>query len=407
MSRRETLLITRRRLRGRRLRSVLTILSLVIGVSGVILLVACGQGVTNSVNERVETVANAISIVPKTADVPGGPRARDLTDADADALLDAPDVATVTPSINSSGMVISTGTVKLLSAITIGTTETWAATNNRALTVGSFFNQTQAREAARVAVIGPTAASTLFGDAAAALNQTVQINHVSFRVIGVLASHGQQVDNTVVVPLETDRRYIVGTGVGNSGNTLNQITVQATGQATVPAAIEQVTGILDTRHRISDPSLRDFQVQSLGDRLQTFDQIVRIVVLFTSVIAVILLLVGGIGVLNIMLASVTERTREVSADKASGATKRGIRKQVLIESILLAGFGGLIGVGVGVGLVFLIQAVAPTFDPSGALAGFTPVLSVEAVVLAFAISLMIGLIAGSYPAYRATRPLPS
>jgi putative ABC transport system permease protein len=390
-----------RGLRAHRLRSALTMLSLIIGVSAVILLVACGYGVKNSVNARVETMANVIGIVPKAADVPGGPPARNLTDADASALQNAPDVATVTPSINSSGIILATGTVKLVSGSTVGTTESWPATNNRVLAAGSFFDQTQVHQAARVTVVGPTVASTLFGDAAAALNQTVQINHVPFRVIGVMASYGQQEDNTAVVPLATARRYIVGTG-----NTLNGITAQATQQAAVPAAMAQIAGILDERHHITDSRLRDFQIQSLGHRLQTFNQIVRILVLFIPVIAVILLLVGGIGVLNIMLASVTERIREVSIRETSDATSRAILKQVLIESIVLAGLGGLIGVGVGIGLILLIQAVAPAFDPSGALAGFTPVLSVQPLVVAFAISLMIGLIAGSYPAYRAARLLP-
>jgi putative ABC transport system permease protein len=408
MSRREALLNARRRLRARRRRSALTMLSLVIGVSAVILLVACGYGVKNAVNARTETVANNFSIVPATANVPGGPNPRNLTDADASALQDAPAVATITPSINSSGMVIATPTVKLISATTIGTTNIWAETNNRVLTAGSFFDQRQVREATRVAVVGPTVASTLFGDPTAALNQTIQINHVPFRIIGVMASYGQQLDNTAVVPLETDRRYIVGYGAGTgTGNILNQIAVQASEQSAVPTAINQVTRILDTRHHISDPLLRDFQIQSLGDRLQTFNQIVHIVFLFTLAIAVILLIVGGIGVLNIMLASVTERTREIGTQQANGVTNGAIRKKVLTESIVLAGLGGLIGVGVGIGLTFLIQVVAPIFDSSGALAGFTPVLSVPAVVLAFAISLMIGLIAGSYPAYRATRPLPS
>lgn len=405
MSLRETLLIALGGLRAHRLRSALTMFSLIVGVSAVILLVACGYGVKNSVDARVETVADSIAIVPTTADVLGGPPARNLTDADASALQDAPDVATVAPSINSSGAVIATGTVKLLSATTIGTTEIWAATNNRALTAGSFFDQTQAREAARVAVVGPTVASTLFGSPAAALNQTIQINHVPFQIIGVMASYGRQLDNTAVMPLDTDRRYIVGYGMG-TGNTLNEITVQASQQATVPAAMDQVTRILDTRHHITDPRLRDFQIQSLGNRLQTFNQIVRILVLFTPVIAVILLVVGGIGILNIMLASVTERTREVSIQESDSTTSRAILKQVLIESIVLAGLGGLIGVGVGIALVFLVKTVAPAIDPSGALAGFSPVLSVPPVVLAFAISLMIGLIAGSYPAYRAARLHP-
>ncbi|HVQ97369.1 MAG TPA: ABC transporter permease [Mycobacterium sp.] len=401
MSRREAL----RGLRAHRLRSALTMFSHIIGVSAVILLVACGYGVKNSIDARVETMANDFAIVPTTADVLGGPAARNLTDADASALQDAPDVATVTPSIYSSGMTIATGTVKLLSGTTIGTTDVWAAMNNRVLTAGSFFDQTQAREAARLAVVGPTVASTLFGDPAAALGQAIQINHVTFRVIGVMASYGRQLDNTVVVPLGTARRYIVGYGMG-TGSTLNEITVQAPQQAAVPTAMAQVTRILDTRHHITDPRLRDFQIQSLGARLQTFNQIVRILVLFIPAIAVILLVVGGIGVLNIMLASVNERTREVSIREASGATSRAVLKQVLIESVVLAGLGGLLGVGVGIGMIFLIQAVAPAFDPSGALAGFTPVLSVPPVVAAFAISLMIGLIAGSYPAYRAARLLP-
>jgi putative ABC transport system permease protein len=400
MSRQGTLRIALRGLRAHRLRSALTLFSLVIGVSAVILLVACGYGVKNSVNARVETVANQIGIVPKAADVPGGPPIRNLTDADASALQDAPDVATVTPSIYSSGMTIGTRTVKLITATTVGTTEIWAATNNRVLTAGSFFDQTQARQAARVAVVGPTVAKTLFGEPTAALNQTVQINHVPFRVIGVMASYGQQEDNTAVVPLSTARRYIVGLG---TGNTLNAITVQATQQAAVPAAMAQMARILDARHHINDPRLRDFEIQSLGHRLQTFDQIVRILVLFIPAIAVILLVVGGIGVLNIMLASVTERTREISVRKTNGATSRDILKQILIESVVLAGLGGLLGVGVGIGLTLLIKALAPAVDPSGALAGFTPVLSVQPVVVAFALSLMIGLIAGSYPAYRATR----
>ena len=399
-SRRGTLRTALRALRAHRLRSALTLLSLIIGVSAVILLVACGYGVKNSIDARVETVANQIAIVPKAADVPGGPPARNLTDADASALQDAPDVETVTPSIYSSGMVIATRTAKLITATAVGTTETWAATNNRVLTAGSFFDQTQADQVARVTVVGPTVAGTLFGDPAAALDQTVQINRVPFRVIGVMASYGQQEDNTAVVPLSTARRYIVGMG---TGNTLNVITVQATQQAAVPAAMAQMTRILDARHHINDPRLRDFEIQSLGHRLQTLDQIMRILVLFIPTIAVILLVVGGIGVLNIMLASVTERTREIGTHKANGVTSGAILKQVLIESLTLASLGGLIGVGVGIGLAFLIQAVAPVFDPSGALAGFTPVLSVQLVVVAFTLSLVIGLIAGSYPAYRATR----
>jgi putative ABC transport system permease protein len=230
---------------------------------------------------------------------------------------------------------------------------------------------------------------------------------VLLRVIGVMASYGQQQDNTAVVPLETARRYLIGLGIGSAGVQLNQITVQATKQADVPAAMAEITHILDARHHITNPQMRDFQIQSLGSRLQSFNQIVTILVLFTPAVAGLSLVVGGIGVLNIMLVSVTERTREIGIRKAIGATSRAILEQFLLESTVLAGFGGLLGVGVGVGLALLIRTAAPTIDPaSGALADFSPVLSASPVVIAFAVSLLIGLIAGGYPAYRAARLRP-
>lgn len=169
----------------------------------------------------------------------------------------------------------------------------------------------------------------------------------------------------------------------------------------------EITRILDARHHITSPKRRDYQIQSLGSRLQSFNQIVTILVLFTPAVAGLSLLVGGIGVLNIMLVSVTERTREIGIRKAIGATSGAILKQFLLESTVLAGLGGLLGVGVGIGLALLVRVVAPAFTPaSGALADFTPVLSAPPVVVAFTISLGIGVIAGSYPAYRAARLRP-
>jgi putative ABC transport system permease protein len=406
MTLREALLIALRGVSAHRLRSALTMLGLIIGVSAVIVLFACGQGVRKSINVRIEPVANSITIVPHPANILGGPPSKKLTDADAAALEHAPDVATVTPAATSTAS-IQIKTTTFLSATIIGSTENWARTNNRDLAAGSFFRPAQAREAARVAVVGPTIANTLFGGRAAALDQIVQISHVPFRVIGVMQSYGQQLDNTVVMPLNAARRYIVGPGIG-TGKELNQIVVQAPQQAAVPAAMGQITRILDARHHITDPRLRDFQIQSVGRRLQTFNQIVRLLTLFTPAVAAISLVVGGIGILNIMLVSVTERTLEIGIRKAVGATRRAILEQFLTESTVLAGLGGLVGVGVGIGLTFLIHALAPAFDPStGALADFTPILSAFPVVVSFAISLAIGLIAGGYPAYRAAwlRPI--
>ena len=219
-------------------------------------------------------------------------------------------------------------------------------------------------------------------------------------------SYGQQLDNTAVMPLSTARRYVVGYGFG-AADQLNQILVQAPQQAAVPAAQDEVTRILDTRHHIEEPRLRDFQVQSLGRRLRTFNQILRILTLFTPAVAAISLLVGGIGVLNIMLVSVSERTREIGIRKAVGATRGAILKQFLIESSVLAGFGGVLGVAAGVGLSLLGKVIAPALDPSsGAFTGFTPVVSALPITVTLAITLLIGLVAGAYPATRAARLHP-
>jgi len=184
---------------------------------------------------------------------------------------------------------------------------------------------------------------------------------------------------------------------------LDDILCSAISQSAVKVAGQEAAAVLRDRHHLRAEEEDDFNIRNPEDIIQAQLEASRTLTILLIAIASISLLVGGIGIMNVMLVSVTERTREVSIRDASSATSRAILKQVLIESIVLAGLGGLIGVGVGISLIFLIQAVAPTF--SGALAGFTPVLSLPPVVAAFAISLMIGLIAGSYPAYRAARLL--
>jgi putative ABC transport system permease protein len=268
------------------------------------------------------------------------------------------------------------------------------------MAAGSFLTEAQVRSTARVVVLGPSVASYLFGtDPAAALNHTVRINRQTFRVIGVLQSVGEPGDSVAVMPLSTVRRYVFG-----GGDKVNQIIVQATQAVAVPAAENDVIRILSERHRIKDPANRDFEVQSLRSRLDTFNQILRILTLFTAAVAAISLFVGAIGVLNIMLVSVTERTREIGIRKAIGATRRAILEQFLIESLVLAGLGGLVGILVGVGLSALGAAIAPAFGP--AFATFAPVVTISSVAISFGISLAIGLIAGGYPANRAARLRP-
>jgi putative ABC transport system permease protein len=406
MSLREALLIALRGLRAHRLRSALTMLGLIIGVSAVILLVAIGDGVQKSVDARIEPLADLITIVATTGDFPGGPAPKNLIDADVAALRKAPDVVAVTPVVTGPSL-IGTDTARsaLPSRVTVvGSTDHWFEVTNRDIQTGSFFDQDQVRSAARVVVLGPTAVTNLFGgDSAAALGSTVQINRQAFTVIGVMQAVGLPGDNIVVMPLSTARSYVFG-----RGDIVNEVTVQATRSAAVPAAEEQVTNILDNRHRIRNPASRDFEVQTLTTAVSRFNQILRILTLFTAAVATVSLVVGSIGVLNIMLVSVTERTREIGIRKAIGATKRAILEQFLIESIVLAGLGGAIGVGIGVGLSLLSGVIATAFSSrlGPVLAGFTPVVSVLPVVVSFTISLAIGLIAGGYPAYRAARLRP-
>ncbi|MDQ4104645.1 MAG: ABC transporter permease [Actinomycetota bacterium] len=398
MGLREALRIALRGLRANRLRSALTMLGIIIGVSAVILLVAIGNGVQKSVNEEVQPLANLITIVPSDGNVPGGTAPKDLIDADVAALqTQVPDAATVVPAVTGQAL-IETGTTEFRAEV-VGSTENWLDVNNRDLQAGSFFGESQIRSTARVAVLGSSVADALFDGADAAVGQTVRINRQDFDVIGVMEAAGQPVDNNAVVPLPTARRYIYG-----GGDVINQITVQATQAAAVPAAENDVIRVLSERHRIKDPANRDFEVQSLRSQLDTFNQILQILTLFTACVAAISLFVGGIGVLNIMLVSVTERTREIGIRKAIGATRRAILQQFLIESLVLAGIGGVIGVLVGVGLALLLAAIAPALGP--VLSTFAPYVSLPAVLLSFGISLLIGLIAGGYPANRAARLRP-
>ena len=401
MNLKEALRIALRGLRANRLRSALTMLGIIIGVASVILLVALGNGVQTSVNEKIQPLANLITVVPSVGNVPGGAPPKDLIDADVAALADkslSHDIAAVIPA--TSGKALVEGDSFRYRANVVGSTERWLEVNNQDMAAGAFFDEAQVRSTSRVVVLGSAVASYLFGDdPGTAIGKPVRINRQTFRVVGVMQSVGEPGDGVVAMPLPTVRRYIFG-----GGDKVNQIIVQAAEANTVPAAENDVIRILSERHRIKDTANRDFEVQSLRSRLDTFNQILRILTLFTAAVAAISLVVGAIGVLNIMLVSVTERTREIGIRKAIGATRRAILEQFLIESLVLAGMGGLIGVLVGVGLSVLGANVAPSFGPT--FATFAPAVTIPSVVLSFAISLAIGLVAGGYPANRAARLRP-
>ncbi|MDT7586270.1 MAG: putative transport system permease protein [Pseudonocardiales bacterium] len=412
---REILVIALRGLRAHKMRSGLTMLGLIIGVAAVILLTSFGQGVAGSVNSAIAPVANNITVVPKLSPIPGGPPAEPLTDADERAISKIPEVSEQVPLVTgattgaagpqSVAVTASTPTAQVTSASVAGTTANYLSASQKKLAAGTFFNDEQDQSGAKVAVLGPLIDQALYGpDPNAAIGKTVRLNHVLFKVVGVLQSYGSSGDNVIVMPLKAARSGVFGYGYG--GDELSSITVKATSTLTVKAAEDQITQVLMADHHITDPRYEDFQVQDLGARLTTFEQLITLITHFVPAIAAVSLLVGGIGVLNIMLVSVTDRTREIGTRKAIGASDSAILGQFIIEAMALAGLGGLIGVVLGVGLILLTKLLIPYLGTTGFLSSFDPVLAASPIAVAFVISLAIGLLAGGYPAWRAAQLNP-
>lgn len=385
-----------RGLRANKLRSGLTTLGIIIGVAAVIILVALGNGIQSGFTDSFGSLATQITVSANQEGTNGAPR--DLTDADVDALADpadAPDVASATPIVSGPVTVQLPGGTQFRSAVT-GTTADYLDVTDRDLVVGRTFDDAEQRSKAKVAVLAPGPVEDLFaGDAGAALGSEVRIGRTAFRVIGVVEATGQ--DDTVIMPLGTARSFLLG-----GGDAVSTVVVVARSPEAVPDALAQVTAILDDRHSIDEPAERDYTATAQQSLLDQVNQTLGFLTLFTVAVAAISLIVGGIGVANIMLVTVTERTREIGIRKAIGARKRAILQQFLLESTFLAGFGGLVGILIGVGLstaaaILLPQAI-PDFPP--------PVVDVNSVLISFGISLLIGLVAGGYPANRAARLRP-
>jgi putative ABC transport system permease protein len=395
----EVVRIALRGLRANKLRSALTTLGIIIGVAAVILLTALGNGIQAGFNEQFGSLNTQITVTPTQGGVPGGGQARDLTENDMEALADpadAPDIASVTPVVGGAALLQVQGGGQYRTSVT-GTTADYLTITDRELTEGRGFDAQEERTNAKVVVLGPNPVTELFGgNAAAALGQEIRIGSAVFRVIGVVESTGQQ-DDVAIMPLGAARSYLTG-----GDDELDTIIVRARSAEAVTAATNQITTILSDRHRIRDPAERDFDVQALQQQIQEATQFLSFLTLFTGAVAGISLIVGSIGVANIMLVTVTERTREIGIRKAIGARPRVILLQFLLESIFLSGLGGLMGIALGVGLALTGAAILPQLIPDFPVPAVDPV----SIVLAFTVSLLIGLIAGGYPANRASRLRP-
>jgi len=385
-------------LNSNRLRSGLTILGIIIGVAAVIAMLSVGQGAQASITSAISGIGTNLLFVSPGNNTVDITNPRPLTLADAAAIANpqlAPDVAAVSPSIQGSGQVSTTIGKATRNAI-IGATPSYFSLQNYTVTEGSLLTQDMLLGNASVAVIGPAIADKLFGRHDGLVGATLRINQQPFRVVGVLASKGGSSfgsqDSRIIVPFTTAQARLIPSAIPNS---VDQLLIQATSDSTVTQATDEVSQILRQRHR-TQPGLDDFTIFSQKDVLSIATTITGVFTIFIGGIAAISLLVGGIGIMNIMLVSVTERTREIGLRKALGARRRDILIQFLTESSLLSLFGGLIGIVLGWLIALLIGRIATaTGNP------FSPTVQINSILLATLFSAAVGLFFGIYPANRA------
>jgi putative ABC transport system permease protein len=405
MSMLESLRLAFRALTANKLRAALTMLGIIIGVGAVITLMSAGEGVSVYIEEQFQGMgSNLLFVIPgSTEESMSGPPgmftgAAELTNGDVEALRDpvrAPDVAALSPEqIRST--VVATGKRDTVPQV-LGVTPAFFSVRNWAPEVGRGIDEEDMVARSRVALLGRTVVEDLFPDNPYPLEQTVKINGIPFRVIGILQEKGGSQmgdeDNAVVVPLTTAQTRLFPSRSPTGEYKVSVIIVEAIAEDRIDAASEQVAAILRERHDIDFSDEDDFSIISQADILDVFGQITDVLTTFLGAIAGISLLVGGIGIMNIMLVSVTERTREIGLRKAVGARRRDILWQFLLEAMTLSLIGGLIGIGLG---TLGAQIVTELIED------FRSVVTPQAVVLATTFSAAVGLFFGIYPARRAS-----
>jgi len=383
-------------LTSNKLRSALTILGIVIGVGAVIAMLAIGRGAQNSITGSISSIGtNLLFVIPGGGEDIRNPRPLTLEDAKAlNDPLNAPAVLNAAPMLNSNADVSFGGqsTRTQVAGVTAG----YDNLRSLSVTEGQFISEENILGRAAVAVLGPDTATNLFGRSEGVTGETIRIDGQPFRVIGVLKAQGgsgfSNADDQIIVPLTTAQARLVRKSTRNA---VDMILVQAASAEDVPVANEQVAEILRSRHRTPVGS-DDFTVFTQQSFLDIAKTITGVLTIFLGGIAGISLLVGGIGIMNIMLVSVTERTREIGLRKAVGARKRDILIQFLTESALLSLVGGLIGIALGWGLSLLVGVIARASN-----ADLNPSVSLDAILLATLFSAAVGLFFGLYPAKRA------
>lgn len=386
-------------LRGNKVRSGLTMLGIVIGIASVIAMTAIGAGAQGAISASIQSIGANLIIIS-----PGAPRgvgqqvnqgrgsAKTLTIEDANALSGIASVKAVTAEVSSRLQVTAKGTNT--NTTVDGVTPSYPDVRNLQIDQGDFISDSQNQSGAKVAVVGPTVVTDLFGDGVDVIGQTIRIKGIQFKIIGITKAKGgmgfQNPDDMIYIPITTAQRYFSG------DKYVSSISVAANSSDVTTSVQTDITSLLLERHNISNGATADFSTMNQADIIATASSVTGTFTILLAAVAGISLIVGGIGIMNMMLTTVTERTREIGLRKAIGAKRRDINRQFLIEAVMLTFIGGVIGVMLGWGISFGVTTLGILQTQ----------VSISSVLLAFGVSAAIGIIFGYYPAQRASKLNP-
>ncbi len=376
-------------------RSGLTILGIVIGIGSVVAMISIGQGASGSIQSRIQSIgSNLILVMPSFQRgvgqqvSAGRGSATTLKQEDADAIQKEITLAkAVAPEISRRYQIVAKG--KNTNTQVVGTVAAYPEVRNVQIDTGSFISDQNVRSLSKVAVLGPTTRDDLFGADSNPIGQTIRINKVDFKIVGIAKSKGgtgfANQDDVVFVPISAAQRFLAG------DTYVTAISVEAYDPQSMTTIQQQITDLLLQQHNIPNPQLADFQVLNQQDIVQTASAVTNTMTILLASIAGISLIVGGIGIMNMMLTTVTERTREIGLRKAIGAKRKDISLQFLYEAVALTFLGGLMGIFLG----WIVSLLVSQF------AGLATQVTIFSIVLAFGVSAAIGIIFGYYPARRA------